>query len=224
MIWTGYLISLAVFLQTLESASIRAWPWRLVEGEMPRVLRPLLRRADILLWLRAAAALSALALPNGASVFLMWMTTWLLAIRWRGTFNGGSDTMTFHILTAWMVSLWFPQLERACLYYIAVQLILSYFIAGVAKASRREWWSGEALAGFLRRYRAPVFAPALLSWAIVAFELAAPLAWIAPVPFAAAAMAFHLLNVYVFGLNRFFWAWLAAYPALFAVVGLAGPP
>jgi len=26
--------------------------------------------------------------------------------------------------------------------------------------------------------------------------------------------AFHLANAFAFGLNRFLWAWLAAYPAL----------
>jgi hypothetical protein len=31
----------------------------------------------------------------------------------------------------------------------------------------------------------------------------------------AVALAFHIANVYVFGLNRFVWAWAATYPALY---------
>jgi hypothetical protein len=34
----------------------------------------------------------------------------------------------------------------------------------------------------------------------------------------AAGLVFHAGNAYVFGLNRFFFAWLAAYPAIYAIV------
>lgn len=224
MTWVGVLISLAVILQSLEALWVKAWPWDVVEPEMPLALRFALRRPEVLNWIRLASALFALVYAGPLAVAALWVTTWLIAIRWRGTFNGGSDFMTFHVLGAWLVSLCFPESERICLHYVAIQLTLSYFVAGVAKIRRREWRSGEALAGFLRKYRAPVAAPFLISWLVIAFELLAPLAWLQPLPFAAVALSFHAANAYAFGLNRFFWAWLAAYPALFAVAGIAGSP
>jgi hypothetical protein len=55
------------------------------------------------------------------------------------------------------------------------------------------------------------------AWTVLALECAFPLVLV--VPGAAwvllpAAAAFHLANAIVLGLDRFLWAWLAAYPAL----------
>lgn len=54
------------------------------------------------------------------------------------------------------------------------------------------------------------------------FELAFPLA-LATRPTLVAALAlaalFHLANACLFGLNRFFWTWLAVYPALIWLQG-----
>jgi hypothetical protein len=36
-------------------------------------------------------------------------------------------------------------------------------------------------------------------------------------PLVVGALGFHCINAYALGLNRFFWAWLAAYPALWAL-------
>ena len=36
-----------------------------------------------------------------------------------------------------------------------------------------------------------------------------------------AAIGFHLVNFYAFGLNRFLFAWAAAYPALYFCSGLS---
>jgi len=55
------------------------------------------------------------------------------------------------------------------------------------------------------------------SWAVMLFELLFPLALLHPAALVAAlagAALFHLANALLFGLNRFFWVWLAAYPAL----------
>ena len=56
-----------------------------------------------------------------------------------------------------------------------------------------------------------------LAWSVIGFECLFPLAWFDPrlcLLLMAAGAGFHLLNSYVFGLNRFLFAWLAAYPAL----------
>ena len=49
------------------------------------------------------------------------------------------------------------------------------------------------------------------------FELAFPLALASLATLALAlvgAACFHLANAFLFGLNRFFWTWIAAYPSL----------
>jgi hypothetical protein len=49
---------------------------------------------------------------------------------------------------------------------------------------------------------------------VIAFECAFPLALIDARLLSLLGIAFHVVNARVLGLNRFLWAWLAAYPAL----------
>jgi hypothetical protein len=226
MLWTGRLISLAVLLQTLELMNLPVWRWEIVRDEIPRPLRALARPYSLLLWTRIGAAIVALVYPNWFCVALLLLTTWLIAIRWRGTFNGGSDIMTFHILAAWLVSTLFPEIpavQKICMLYIAVQVVLSYFVAGTAKLVQREWRSGTALQTFLRQYGVPLGGPIsfALAWAVMTFEVLAPLALFSPMAtlvLIGGGLVFHLACFRVFSLNRFFFVWLAAYPALYAAL------
>ena len=110
----------------------------------------------------------------------------------------------------------------------AAQLVLSYFIAGISKLRDPAWLRGTALPQLVQlpQYAVPAWAAALLSrptlaalaaWAMLAFECASPAALVDPTVCAALlafGATFHLVNAIVFGLNRFLWAWPAAYPAL----------
>jgi hypothetical protein len=186
----------------------------------------------VLLLVEAAAAL-ALAFGMSAAAPLLLFTEVAVCVRFRGTFNGGSDYLT--VLTTMALALaWLfdaaehPIVGKACLGYIAVQLTLSYFIAGISKLKEADWRSGAALCGFVRspRYGAPAFAQRLLdgkrrcqllSWCVLLFECGFPLAWLDPrlcMALIALGFAFHLGNWLFFGLNRFVFAWAAAYPAL----------
>ena len=216
MIWVGRLISVAVLLQTIELFWIRPWNWKILVDEIPRVLRPFLKSNSVLLSIRLMAAVGALIFPHPVLIAIMWLTTWGIAIRWRGTFNGGSDAMTFLILSAWLLSSWVPYLAPICLLYIAIQLILSYFVAGISKLVSPQWRTGQAPQYFLAQSGwaiTPAFG-FFMAWAVLAFECLFPLAVFAPIPFLILAFVFHVLNAYLFGLNRFAFAWLAAYPAL----------
>jgi hypothetical protein len=65
----------------------------------------------------------------------------------------------------------------------------------------------------------------LAAWAMLGFECGFPLALVDPVlcgALLAAGACFHLANAIAFGLDRFLWAWLAAYPALLYWVGQRG--
>ena len=55
------------------------------------------------------------------------------------------------------------------------------------------------------------------SWAVIGFEVLFPLALLNQTLLIAAltcAAAFHIANACLFGLNRFVWFWLAAYPSI----------
>lgn len=215
MIWIERLIAFAVILQTIELFWVRPWRWSRVAEEYPTKLRAVLSADRTILAVQLFAAGVSLVFPFALSLAIMLVTTWLIAWRWRGTFNGGSDTMTVHILAAGVVHSWVPEWEYGCLIFVALQITLSYFVAGLAKLSQPEWRNGEALRKFLGRAGRPVSPEASLplSWLIMLFEVGFPLAIFSPYPFVILGVAFNLANVYIFGLNRFFWVWLAGYPA-----------
>jgi hypothetical protein len=56
-----------------------------------------------------------------------------------------------------------------------------------------------------------------MSWAVMLFELAFPFTLLTQTTLIiglAIATTFHFANACLFGLNRFFWIWLAAYPSI----------
>ncbi|OWV06806.1 hypothetical protein B5D80_15465 [Micromonospora wenchangensis] len=122
-----------------------------------------------------------------------------------------------------------PAVVDACLWFVALQSVLSYTVSGWAKLPSETWRSGRALPGItrtltygdpqvwqlMRRY------PRLTKLAahgVLAMECAFPLAYAAkgrPAPYLlATAGAFHLVNARVMGLGRFFWAFTSTYPAV----------
>ena len=151
-----------------------------------------------------------------------------------GPYNGGSDRMGLLCLVCLTLGHWLPpQMSEAALAYLAVQLVLSYFISGQVKLVNAEWRSGRALRDVFafsaypvsKRLRGLARYPGVLrraSWGVIGFEVAFPLALISmPILILALTFAagFHLANAFVFGLNRFFWTWLAAYPSILWLQG-----
>lgn len=65
------------------------------------------------------------------------------------------------------------------------------------------------------------------SWGVLAFECSFPIALLdirAGIALLALASGFHLANALILGLNRFFWAWVSAFPALLYWSARAGEP
>lgn len=166
-----------------------------------------------------SAALAGLAL---LSLFILR--------RFNGPYNGGADRMGLLALWCLLAAHVLPQ-ERwreIAFGYLGIQLVLSYFISGWVKVVNPDWRNGRALRDvFLfsaypvsERLRGLADRPSLLfaaSWAVMLLELAFPFALLSQPTLIAAlcfTAAFHLANACVFGLNRFFWTWLAVYPAL----------
>ncbi|OJU13804.1 MAG: hypothetical protein BGN86_05180 [Caulobacterales bacterium 68-7] len=150
--------------------------------------------------------------------------------RFQGAYNGGADRMG--LLALWCLTLSrllpTPQGQEIAFGYLAAQLVLSYFISGGVKLLNPDWRSGRALAQVFRFSAYPVSEalrgwaerPRVLlamSWAVMLFEVVFPLSLVSQPTLIVAlviAAAFHLANACLFGLNRFFWTWLATYPAL----------
>jgi hypothetical protein len=244
------LIACAVLLQGLELLQIRhsfagdgIWRWETLRKEFsffPRAFQWLLDalldypRFIFVIIGQIGLALSLLVLPEAhAAVFIgLLLTTGLIALRWRGTFNGGADYMTVLVLLMLSVDAVFqgqPIVRLGCLWYLGLQTVFSYFIAGLVKLRNGDWRTGRALQRFLSSppYDPPDFIVRLSgnsrlmwlgSWAILVFEVSFPIALLSPVVCAgvlSAAFVFHVANFAVFGLNRFIFAWCAAYPALY---------
>jgi len=150
--------------------------------------------------------------------------------RFQGPYNGGSDRMGILILCCLCLANFAPstQWKEYFIGYLALQLVLSYFISGWVKITNPKWREGIALQDvFLfsaypagENVRKWAGMPRLLfamSWAVMLFELIFPLALITQQTLIAGlvvAATFHFANACLFGLNRFFWVWIAAYPSI----------
>jgi Vitamin K-dependent gamma-carboxylase len=169
-----------------------------------------------------------------------WQSTWvLLALlvlslfilrRFDGPYNGGSDRMGLLILCCLCLVHIAPSehWREIAFGYLALQVVLSYFISGWVKLVNPEWRNGRALCDVFQFSAYPVSeslrqwaqAPQwmlLMSWAVMLFELLLPFSLLSqPSLYIALVIGtgFHLANACLFGLNRFLWVWIAAYPAL----------
>ncbi|MFK7944452.1 MAG: HTTM domain-containing protein [Paracoccaceae bacterium] len=150
--------------------------------------------------------------------------------RYDGPYNGGADRMTLLVLVCLSLAHLLPDGDWAelALAYLAFQLVFSYALSGWVKLRNPDWRSGralvdvflfsaypvsEALRGLSDRTRLLFVA----SWSVIGLEIFFPLALFHPWLLAIAlglTVVFHIANACVFGLNRFLWAWLAAYPSL----------
>lgn len=217
---------------TLETA-MRATELLLAFAFIQQSAEHLYRPTDgrILFGLRLALSLALLT-----GVLTVWTLSALAVIslvmlhRFDGPYNGGSDKMSVLILWCLLLAHIMPTsyLQKAVFGYLAIQLTLSYFVSGWVKLLNPEWRSGRALRDVFAFSAYPVSEglrslsnrPALCwtaSWSVILFEVLFPLALFSqPVLIAALTLAagFHFANACLFGLNRFFWIWLAAYPSL----------
>lgn len=150
--------------------------------------------------------------------------------RYQGPYNGGSDRMCLLILYCMCLSRWLPSEigAQAAFGYLGVQVILSYFISGQVKIVNQDWRSGQALQDVFSFSAYPVAEslraladhPRLLwaaSWTVMLFEVLFPFSLFNSTVLVLAlgvASLFHIANAALFGLNRFVWCWISAYPSI----------
>lgn len=187
----------------------------------------------------AARAVLSLALLAGVltpAVLLALVVHSVVVLHWfNGPYNGGSDKMGTLVLICLCAATLLPEgrAQQMAFGYLGVQLVLSYFVSGWVKIVHADWRSGTALRDVfdysaypvsrdLRRLAQRPKLMLALSWAVIGFELAFPLSLLSTSVLAGMlvlAVAFHLSNGMLFGLNRFVWAWIAAFPALIWLQG-----
>jgi hypothetical protein len=150
--------------------------------------------------------------------------------RFQGPYNGGADRMGLLILFCLCLAQFAPTpfWQEIAFGYLALQLVLSYFISGWVKVVNPDWRNGRALRDVFEFSVYPVSeslrhwadSPRLLfcmSWSVMLFELLFPFSLFSKASLIAAlviAASFHFANACLFGLNRFFWIWIAAYPSI----------
>lgn len=225
-----------------ESNGVLSWevarsrlPWT-VTGRRAMLLNGLLRpdRYRFLMMLALAAAIAmplVLRWPGLQALLTGTILLHLVLTNVRNIYGSdGSDQMFLVLFAALFLSSFVPSESlafQACLWFIAVQVALSYFISGVAKLISPEWRSGRALVGILgttsygnhtvHRLLLRYSVLALLGcWAVIGFETLFPLLFL-PLPtltliILAISFAFHVANALIMGLNNFFWAFVATYP------------
>ncbi|MBP7843303.1 MAG: HTTM domain-containing protein [Proteobacteria bacterium] len=245
---TQRFLAFSILLQNIEMFFIRkefqpngVFQWGILRNdfkEFPKLLRiffdRLMNYPNFLgvLALQFILSINLFFFSDFMTISLLFAVTLIISLRWRGSFNGGSDSMTLLVLGALVIAITFknhPKAPIASLWYIAIQSSFSYFIGGFVKIKESSWWNGKALKDFLRssQYLIPETIKALcahkgllilLSWTIMLFEILFPFILFfthfkMEILFIGAI--FHALNIYLFGLNRFFYAWVATYPALY---------
>jgi len=239
------LAAFVAILQTAELLYLRSWfsrggvwDWQTLRhdyDESSALLRAFLDRYfgnlnfPILLWFRVIVSIVVLAHPDFFGITLLFLTAFMICVRFRGSFNGGSDSMTLLTLLSVGVGFVRPQSELYAhfgLCLLTAFVVISYSIAGLSKLQNPSWRSGEAFAQLVTSSRGgtvptvPLNFAFLASWTTLIFECLFALSLTAPVicvGFLSAGVVFHWLNHRLLGLNRFFWAWVITYPAVLAI-------
>jgi len=165
-----------------------------------------------------------------------WVAALLLLLglailhRFQGPYNGGADRMSLLILCCLCLVYIAPtqRWQEVAFGYLAFQLLLSYFISGWVKVVNKDWRSGRALRDVflfsaypasesLRQWSTSTRLLFFMSWGVMLFELLFPVSLFSGTSLSIAliiAATFHFANACLFGLNRFFWIWIAAYPSI----------
>lgn len=160
-----------------------------------------------------------------------------IAFRHQGGLSGDYH-MSLVVAVGLFVATLFPAgstLQFVGLLFIAVQSILSYFIAGVSKLVSEQWRSGEAPVGVLSTDSwgyVPLYeflsgrpaAAKTVSWSVIVFECLFPVVLVAQFPvalgFVGGGVLFHGANAAFMRLNGFFLAFGASYPAVLYLNGV----
>jgi len=161
----------------------------------------------------------------------LFLTTLLLSYRTLIGLDGADQMDSILCITLLIVFLADNSfIYKTGLVFIAAQSVLSYLVAGTAKLFSKKWRNGvavfqimntktygfESIAKLLSTV--PRFINLLFCWHIILFEVLFLLVFFLPSPwfliFLLWGICFHIYNAVAMGLNNFFWAFIATYPAI----------
>ena len=170
------LMGLAIMFQSLEFIKMKEsisergiWRWSELRSEYLFLPKKILKALDWIMTdkrfiemmtIRFSAAILTIIYPHFLVIFfVLFFSTFLITLRWRGSFNGGSDYLSLIILLCLSVGFLHPLLAKAALWYITLQVISSYFLAGLYKIKAAKWRMGTAVYGFVSSpcYKTPHF-------------------------------------------------------------------
>jgi len=240
------IIMTAVIIHSAEYLSLQSyfsedgiWRWSEIKNEY-NFYRKISFLLDYkifiaLIYMRIFCAFGFLLFHSSIFIITIFLSSLLISVRFRGSFNGGSDYLSIIILSALVLAslMGTAKVQEGVLWYIGLQVCNSYFMAGLFKLKQASWRNGSALTQFIQsaNYYPPIFIKRLLvkqtralllSWALMLLEIIFPLIFLShgylTIIWISLFFTFHLLNVFIFGLNRFLIIWSAAYPALYYVV------
>jgi hypothetical protein len=192
-----------------------------------------------LLGIRLLALVCVLSAPIYSGTYTVSLTIVVLSLlflSWRRSFgDDGADQMNLILLiTTWLCTAILENglLLKMGLWFIALQSVLSYGTAGIAKLVSPTWRSGQAVFGVFSTgvygldmvaqfLRGRSLLNYLLCWSVMLIESGFLVALLLPFPYAVMFLiwgaGFHLLCAIIMGLNNFLWAFLASYPAIIYV-------
>lgn len=197
----------------------------------------------LLITISLTGILTLVIIPFASLAFKLILTLVLIInflIHRRHKFGlDGADQMnvllSITVLTFWILPV-SNTIQIYGIYFIAVQLSLSYLVAGVAKLFSTSWRSGQAVKGIFSTYMFGSYESRLLTrrhpavnqllcWLTIIFEITFPLGLLfggtGALIVLAIGFSFHLANAFIMGLNDFLWSFTSFYPAFyFAAVNL----
>ena len=205
---------------------------------MDRLYEP--RVFEWILKLRLAAALLLLAGLAGAPgvrdlqfplVVFILVSLFLLNLRTIYGLDGAHHMNIVIFLAASLFYLASPGsfAAKTCILFVGLQAVGSYLASGIAKARGASWRSGDAIRGVMKTRiyghdglgRWLDLRPGLskaLCWGTIVFECSFILAFIAEPELLTALLLggalFHASAAFFMGLNGFFFAFVATYPAI----------
>ena len=169
--WMGWIVGAGLFLSTVQQ--LLNWQdyrpgelfdWKVLRLTCIHVSRPYFRIISVLLGVRGFLTLLVIRL-TGLSLFFLGIDQTVQAIgltailislllagfRYRYG-QDGSDQMFLLVTTALTLRWWFATsqgVDQVCLWFVALQTTLAYFVSGLAKVVSFTWRSGQAVTGIM---------------------------------------------------------------------------
>jgi hypothetical protein len=167
---------------------------------------------------------------SGCFILMILLVHLLSCLRHKGGLDGAQQMQTIIFASLLLFYLSSDPLAKTdCLLFIGLQVLLAYLTAGVVKVKSSVWRSGTALGNILQRtrfrnekvshiVRKHPFLTKVVCWSVFTGECLFPLLVLAGTQSCllvlVAGILFHLIIALVWGLNSFFWSFVAAYPAV----------